>query len=133
MFDTLAKLCALLSMKVTICTRTREAYASGDRAKLDAIIADYKKMIRMTRAFYNAFRTQWYTENKPQGFQVQDTRLGGLMQRMQNCLDMLIAYRDGKIDAIPELEEEIVPFAQGVVCNNAWSECTGTNLYGYLW
>ena len=133
LFDTLAKLCALLSLKVTICTRTREAYASGDRTKLDAIIADYKKMIRMTRAFYNAFRTQWYIENKPHGFHVHDTRLGGLMQRMQNCLDMLTDYRDGKIEAIPELEEPIVPFAQGVICHNNWSECTGTNLYGYLW
>lgn len=133
LFDTLSKLCALLAMKVTICTRTREAYASGDAAALDAVIADYKKMIRLTRAFYNAFRTQWYKENKPHGFHVQDARLGGLMQRMQNCLDMLVDYRDGKIQNIPELEEEIVPFATGVICYNDWSKATGTNLYGYLW
>lgn len=133
LFDTLSKLCALLAVKVNICTRTRAAYHSGDRTALDAVIADYKKMIRLTRAFYYAFRTQWYTENKPHGFQVQDVRLGGLMQRMQSCLDMLVDYRDGKLANIPELEEEIVPFAEGVVCFNDWAKATGTNLYGYLW
>lgn len=133
LFDTLSKLCAVLSLKVTICTRTREAYASGDKAQLDAVIADYKKMIRLTRIFYKAFRFQWMRENKPHGFNVQDTRLGGLMQRMQACLDTLIDYRDGKVASIPELEEEIVPFAQGLISYNDWAMATGTNLYGYLY
>ena len=133
LFDTLSKLCAVLSLKVNICTRTREAYASGDKAQLDAVIADYKKMIRLTRTFYKAFRFQWMHENKPHGFHVQDTRLGGLMQRMQACLDTLIDYRDGKVASIPELEEEIVPFAQGLISYNDWAQATGTNLYGYLY
>lgn len=133
LFDTLSKLCAVLSVKVTICTRTREAYRSGDCAQLDAVIADYKKMIRLTRNFYKAFRTQWMIENKPHGFHVQDTRLGGLIQRMQACHDCLADYRDGKVASIPELEDTIVPFVEGLICYNDWAQATGTNLYGYLY
>ena len=108
-FDTLSKLSAVLAIKVNICTRTREAYASGDKQQLDAVIRDYRKMIKRTEDFYQAFRKQWYTENKPHGFDVQDIRIGGLLQRMRSCLDRLELYRDGAIDSIAELEEEILP------------------------
>lgn len=133
LFDTMAKLCRVLELKVNICTRTREAYASGDAAQLDAIMGDYKKMIKCTREFYVAFRTQWYQENKPHGFEVHDARLGGLIGRMQSCLDRLQDYRNGKIDAIPELSEQIVPFTDGLIEYNDWARSTSTNLYGYLY
>lgn len=133
LFDTLSKLCRVLEIKVDICTRTREAYASGDAQQLDALIRDYKKMIKYTREFYVAFRTQWYKENKPHGFDVQDARIGGLIGRMQSCLDRLVDYRSGKIDAIPELSEQIVPFADGIILYNEWAKSTSTNLYGYLY
>lgn len=108
-FDTLAKLSAVLAIKINICTRTRQAYASGDRSQLEAVIRDYKKMIKRTEDFYQAFRKQWYLENKPHGFDVQDIRIGGLIRRMGSCLDRLELYRDGAIDSIPELEEKLLP------------------------
>ena len=59
--------------------------------------------------FYAAYRALWYKENKAFGFEVQDIRLGGLMQRLKNCRERLTAYVKGKISAIDELEQEILP------------------------
>ena len=128
LFETLATLCDVLSIKVDICTRTRQAYASGDNAQLDEVIGRYTKMIKLTEKFYKAFRKQWYTENKPNGFEVQDLRLGGLMQRMAACRDRLTDYRTGTISSIPELEEPIVPFTEGLGLHNNWRTSVSTSV-----
>lgn len=109
-FDAVSKLCSVLEIKSGIGIRTRDVYKTKSKKELDDLIADYEKMIERTKSFYAAFRNQWFTENKANGFEVQDIRLGGLIMRMQNCRDRLIDYRDGKIDSIPELEEETLPW-----------------------
>jgi len=48
---------------------------------------------------------------KPQGFEIQDYRLGGLIQRNRHCLEILRDYITGKISAIPELEEPQLDFS----------------------
>jgi len=125
LFDTMAKLCDLLALKQDICTRTRSAYAKGDVAP---VLGDYKKLIKRTEAFYEAFRTQWFMENKPHGFDVQDIRLGGLLQRLKACLRRLEEYRDGKISSIPELEEEILEYRTDVPAINRWDRACSVNV-----
>jgi hypothetical protein len=39
---------------------------------------------------------------------VQDVRLGGLIRRTDSCRRRLLDYVNGKIDAIPELEVELL-------------------------
>jgi hypothetical protein len=51
--------------------------------------------------------------NKTYGFEVQDARLGGLMRRIANCKERLLAYADGNIDVIEELEEGVLPILDG--------------------
>ncbi len=133
LFETLAKLCRVLEIKVNICTRTRQAYSSGNNEQLDTVIVDYKKMIKRTQEFYNTFRNQWYIENKPHGFDIQDIRLGGLIARMRACLDRLIQYRDGKINSIPELEEKIVPITDKIINYNCWRNNVSTNMFDFLY
>ena len=133
LFDTLASLCKLLSVKANICTRTREVYNSDDKAQLDAVIADYKKMIKLTKEFYKAFQNQWFIENKPHGFDVQDIRLGGLITRIQSCLDRLVEYRDGKIESIPELEEKIVPITNEIINYNQWRNNVSANMFDFMY
>lgn len=128
LFTTLKKLCDVLAIKVNICSRTREAYYSNDKDQLNKIISDYKKMIKHTEEFYKAFREQWYHENKPHGFDVQDIRIGGLIQRMRSCLDRLCDYKNGKITNIPELEEKIVPIVSDLAEYNNWATNSSTNL-----
>lgn len=120
LFDTASKLCAVLAYKSDIGIRTRRAYETGDRRAVEPLLAEYAKMIKRTEAFYQAFRTQWYTENKANGFEVHDIRIGGLIQRMKNCRDRLADYASGRIDAIPELEEPTLPFREGITSYNDW-------------
>lgn len=111
-FDMYAKLASVLSIKADIGIRSHEIYKSGNRTALCELISDYKKMIARTREFYESMRTRWYTENKPHGFEIQDIRIGGLITRMENCCRTFEDYRDGKIDKIYELEDEIIPFRE---------------------
>lgn len=127
LFDTASKLCAVLAYKADIGIRTRELYASGDREALEPILADYNKMIKRTELFYQAFRKQWYAENKPNGFEVQDIRIGGLIMRMKNCRDRVADYVAGRIDEIPELHEQPLPFREGLTNYNYWSSTVTTN------
>ena len=52
-------------------------------------------------------------ENKPHGFDVQDIRLGGLMQRLKTCRARLERYCTGELDRLEELEEEQLDFFDG--------------------
>ncbi len=133
LFETLAALCNALSLKVNICTHSRQVYASGSKEELNVLINDYKKMIKLTKAFHKSFQKQWFIENKPHGFDVQDIRLGGLIGRMQSCLDRLIEYRDGKIKTIPELEEKIVPIIDKIINYNCWRNNVSTNMFDFLY
>ena len=126
LFETMASLCHVLELKQDICTRSRQAYAN--RELLDGVISDYKKMIKRTEIFYRAFRNQWYGENKPHGFDIQDSRLGGLLQRMRSCMERLEDFRDGKIASIPELEEPILPLSEKHFQHRYWCVTTSTNV-----
>lgn len=128
LFLTASKLCTLLSYKADIGIRTRKVYANGNFKELEQLIADYKKMIKLTEQFYLAFRNQWYHENKPNGFDVQDVRLGGLIMRMKSCLDRLVSFHNGEISSIPELEEKVLPLYTQKTYHNNWDTNITTNI-----
>ena len=60
-------------------------------------------LVRLER-FHDAYQAQWMQENKPHGFDVQDIRLGGLMQRVKTCRARLEDYCAGRLDRLEELE-----------------------------
>lgn len=109
-FATLAKLCSVLELKCELGIRTRDAYKANDIEMLKIIVSDYVALISRIEDFYSAFRLQWMAENKPHGFEVQDIRIGGLIQRIKNCMERLQDYINGSIASIPELEEELLPY-----------------------
>ncbi len=108
LFDSLCALCDVLALKADLGQRTRAAYEKRDTEEINQLINDYKTVIKKLRIFYDAYRKQWYAENKPQGFEVQDIRIGGLLQRMENCRERLVLLNEGKIDKIEELEEKLL-------------------------
>ena len=57
------------------------------------------------------FRRQWLKEFKPYGFEVHTIRLGGLRARIIECKRRIEEYLSGEKTSIPELEEEILPYA----------------------
>ena len=114
LYESMACLCDVLTVKFDLGNRTRELYAADDKDGLRALAEkDYTKTIDLVEAFYEAYRKQWYHFNKTYGFEVQDSRLGGLMRRLKNCKEQLIAYASGEISAIEELKEEIIPIKDG--------------------
>ena len=135
LFSTQQALCEVLAIKAELGTKTREVYASKDKEKLEALIGDYRKLRKKVNNFYKEFKKQWFTENKPHGFDVQDVRLGGLMTRIKSCEERLQALYDGKIEIIEELEEKQLDYHGGGEqfghkhdCYNNWAETVTVNI-----
>jgi len=114
LFKTLACLSDVLAIKYTLGKQTREAYnrvktsenVAEIKKKLKKLVSkSYKPLVSKLKKFYEALRVQWYKENKPFGFEVQDARLGGLILRTEHCIYELERYIKGEINSIPELEE----------------------------
>lgn len=131
LFDAAAALTDALSVKAELGPRTRAAYESfksGNRTALDGIIDDYATAIERVETFVTAFRRQWFLENKPHGFDVQDLRLGGLLMRLSSCRERLILLKNGETDMIPELEEVLPPVYSGTVSCNHWRSTVTANV-----
>jgi len=109
-FNSAEKLCRLLSFKYDLGILTRKAYSSKDKKQVLSVIKKYRLAIKYLDEFYKVFSSLWYKENKPQGFDVQDIRLGGLRKRLESCAMRLNDFAKGKIDCIPELEEPILDY-----------------------
>lgn len=128
LFDTIVALCNVLELKAEIGVRARKAYKAGDKAELKNIVGDYSEMIDRTEEFYNVFRKQWYRENKPYGFEIQDIRLGGLIMRMKNCCNTIEEYLAGDIPVICELEEETLKIMQSKELQPIWQTIATANI-----
>jgi hypothetical protein len=105
-FKSVSALSSVCEIKFYLGVRTHELYKTGDKDGLKALASnEYKEVLKRLKIFYSAFENYWMTEKKPHGFDVQDIRLGGLIQRIEHCRKMLLDYVAGKLENIPELEE----------------------------
>ena len=109
LFDTAAALSDVLAVKYGVGIRLRRAYKAGDRAALKKIVSALGGLERKLSALLLRYRAQWYRENKPGGFEMQEIRLGGLKERIKSCRLRLKAWLAGEIAKIDELEEELLP------------------------
>ena len=137
LFRSAAALCEVLSIKCDLGQRTRKAYNSGDKSEVSALLADFDILLEKLDTFYNTYREQWYMENKGQGFEIQDIRIGGLKQRTAHCKMMLEDYIHGRIEKIDELEEKLLDykgngeeFQRKPVMENLWGRIVSANLIG---
>lgn len=134
-FNSYEKLCKVMKIKYDLGVRTRKAYDSKDKEKLQIVIKDHLTAIRNVKEFIEDFRKMWFTDSKPHGFDIQDIRLGGVVQRLKANRQRLIDYLNGKIDSIPELEEKLTPVLFGneqkkIPTFNSYDGCCSTNI---LW
>ena len=126
LFDTQAKLCDALAVKYELGVKTRAAYETGDKAELERLAeVEYTKAIKLIDTFGRALEKQWLYDNKPNGFDVQDMRIGGLIRRLTSCKRRLLDYAKGNIDKIEELEQSLLPF----VPNKPQGESISFNSY----
>lgn len=125
LFKSMQALCEVLAVKAELGKRTHEIYASRDMEALKVLIEDYKKTVKKVKNFAKVYAEQWFADNKPHGFDVQDLRLGGLMNRLNHCRERLEDLYNGKIDRIEELEEKQLPCPftddSGVVVYGNWA------------
>lgn len=114
LFRTAEKLSEALEIKTSLGWKTRKAYQEKDREAMIQLVSEtYPETIRRVEAFILAFREQWEEINKPFGLEVQDIRMGGLLQRLEHCQTRLEAWLSGREENIPELEETLLDYAPG--------------------
>ncbi|MBE6547228.1 MAG: beta-N-acetylhexosaminidase [Ruminococcaceae bacterium] len=112
-FDTAAKLCDVMAIKYELGLRTRKAYEAGDKAELERLAKnEYVEVVKRIEVFARAFEKQWFKDNKPHGFDVQDHRIGALLRRTNSCRKRILDYVNGKIDRIEELDEKLLPYGR---------------------
>ena len=126
-FETLYRLCNVLSKKQRIGIDLRAAYKSRDEKKLKELADKLDGVAQSVKDFHAAFRYQWFKENKPFGFEIHDVRLGGLIARLSTCKTRVYDYLEGRIGKIEELEEEILPQLDGKTLRSySWSSLVST-------
>lgn len=106
-FDTLAKLAHVLSLKSDMGIRIKKAYDNKALEDLRRIATEEcRELLDRIQVFHEALRMQWYRESKPFGFEVLDLRIGGLKERVKAAAMRIEDYLDGRVDRLEELEEE---------------------------
>jgi hypothetical protein len=98
-----------MEIKYELGLRTRIAYEAGDKDELRSLAEnEYVKVKRLIGIFARAFEKQWFYDNKPHGFDIQDQRMGALIYRADSCRRRILDYVNGKIDRIEELDEVLL-------------------------
>ncbi len=110
LFETQKKLASVLAAKAELGIRLREAYQKGDREELEKQFSVLHGVRSKVQSFYCAFYAQWQTENRPNGFDVQDLRIGALLQRLKTAERKIGDYLTGRADEVPELGEKLLCF-----------------------
>lgn len=109
-FRAMSDICSFLAVKYDLGVRTRRAYSSNDADELVKLAEKvYPEAVKRLERFFESFRTLWFTERKPFGFEVQEARIGGLILRLKSCAERIAGYVTGKILSIEELEKDILP------------------------
>lgn len=112
-FKTQETLCDVLEIKAELGIKLRKAYKAGDRRALKSLLSDMKRLLKRIEVFYKTFRAQWNAEAQPNGFDVEDVRIGALKQRITVAIEKVSDYLSGKAAAIPELAEDLLCFMGG--------------------
>lgn len=100
----------VMLLKCELGLETRAVYRSADKKRLENLIERYAETIKKTEAFYVSFKKDWLCENKPYGLEIQSVRIGGLVRRLKDCKERLIAYMLGKENEIEELEHDLLDY-----------------------
>lgn len=113
LFKTAYALSDLLYYKYSLGIEIRQAYKQRDKTKLKACVNVLNICVKKLKLLIGLYREQWLKENKAHGFEIQEIRLGGLLERLQGCTLRIKRYISGKTERIEELEEELLADAVG--------------------
>ncbi len=94
-FILMRDLIKVLLLKNNSRNELRKAYKDQDLEKIKEISIRLKDIVSAIDAFYESEKTIWHNDNKPQGFEIMDIRLGGLKQRTIYSKNILDDYIKG--------------------------------------
>lgn len=129
-FSTLADLCSVLEYKSTIGLKLRKNYQDNNIEGLKSCAKDLKMLIKRLEIFKTSILKQWMIENKIQGFDVIDGRLGYLNNRLMTAYKFVDDYLNNRINEIPELKENIIVESSNdddPLCDNSWAMIASIN------
>ncbi len=137
-FDTLSKLCSVLELKYDLGVKSRRLYQARDKKGLQELVDnEYARLPERLRAFYDAYVSLWEKENKTSGIEVEDIRIGGLIERTLHCGKQLKRFIEEDF-TISELEYKLLDFygkgevllGNPVVCNQ-YALCATANVLSH--
>ena len=105
LFKTMYSLSRFLAYKSYLVEELYFAYNKKDKEGLATSLSRVKTSLSRLNTFMKAYETQWRTECKELGFEVQQIRMHGLKGRLQYIAKRLEEYINGETDRIEELEE----------------------------
>ncbi|MEG0763771.1 MAG: beta-N-acetylhexosaminidase [Oscillospiraceae bacterium] len=111
-FDAQQALCEVLELKCRAGIDIRKAYFNTD----SALLLKYKDeilplLLRRTERFAQLYHIQWKLENKIEGLDIFDIKIGGLMQRIKSACERINDYLNGDILTLDELETPVLPYS----------------------
>lgn len=109
LFDLQRKFIKVLVEKCDIGIRLKCDYDAGK--PLDDYLPELTRIADNIAEFHKTFSSVWYRNNKPHGFARLDVCLAGVECRVRQAIERIQAYIDKKIESLPELEEQRLPFS----------------------
>lgn len=134
LFETQLRYAEALAVKTDLSLRIKNAYRAGEKAVLAAIAEeDFPQVLALLDEFQAAFRTQWFTYNRPFGFEVQDIRMGGIKERLNTAQVRIMQYVNGEVGCLEELEQADLPFNHRVHTDtlNNWKKSATASVMGW--
>ncbi|UZJ80944.1 beta-N-acetylhexosaminidase [Fictibacillus sp. KU28468] len=107
LYSFMMKLCTVLSIKSELGLKISEFYHGNRKEELKEIaIKELNLLEEAVKDLRMIHRRQWFSNNKPFGWEILDIRYGGLLARIETVRDRLMSFIDGRIDTLDEMEEE---------------------------
>ncbi len=108
-FAPLACLAEIDAYKADCSRDIRKAYKANDRMALgDYAYEILPGLLALETDFMEVYSNSWFKENKVNGLELFDVRMGGQKQRVSRAIERLSAYIEGEVESLPELEEDIL-------------------------
>ncbi len=118
-------LCDTLAHKADLAKLVKKAYDMGDKEALRKLAVEkLPVVVEKMDAFRDAYYAYWNTYNRHMGWERYENMLGGHIYRLKKVADLLLAYADGKVERIEELEQTRLPVSPAkaghVIGNGSW-------------
>lgn len=105
-FECNKQLVKVLAEKCDIGIRIKIAYDDKNMQALSAIVKDLARLSDDIERLYSLREALWYKNNKPFGFEAVGCRLAGVASMVRTARNRIIAFLNGDIDSLLELETE---------------------------